>query len=208
MEEKRPWDYVIEFLLNPHDNIEGYRIFYGLFKREFKKYRLLEKNLNAFDLFHDFLVQVIFKNRTWELNPTIHSKINDKIVQYIYRSLHNFLRTKNREFFAKEYTKEELKENQIDDSSPVVLDLIIEAKEIKEKILNSFSRKDLRTICSLLMEDRKYIDEDISDDAFYQRKSRMRKKLKEFIKENGFSLEGFAYFQKYILKSEICDKLS
>ncbi|SNZ09133.1 hypothetical protein SAMN06265182_1486 [Persephonella hydrogeniphila] len=207
MGEKKPWDYVIKFLLNPQNNDEGYWIFYGLFKREFKKYDLLEKNLNSLDLFHDFLIHIIFKNQKWKLNPTIYSKIDDKVVSYIYASLHNFLKTKYREFLAREYSKDEITEYEIDEVSPVILDLIIEAKEIKEKIISSFNQRDIRTICFLLLGDRKYINEEISDDALYQRKSRMKKRLKEFVKENGFSLEGFAYFQKYILKSEICDKL-
>jgi len=225
MQDKNsPFDHIIEFLLDPHnpDSIDGYEILFRIFLKEFNKYDLLKKYDDPADVFNDFLSKILFK-QNFSLNPTIKEKIEDEttnIVSYIYKTIHNFLRTKQREILKKYYTEENqekhkpiekkdeegkvIEEVSIDEKiSPLV---IIEAKEIAEIIEKEFSESEKRTLCYMFFDDKSFFDKEISDDAAYKRKSRLKSFLTDFVKEKGFSLEGFSYFVQEYLMSEICDK--
>ncbi len=235
-ENKRPFDYIIEFLLNPHNpnNKIGYDIFFKVFLKEFNKYSLLKNELEPEDVYSEFLLKIIFKGDKFSLNPTILNKIQENtnnITSYLYMTMHNFLRTKNRELKEKFYVEEnnqneekrlkkkfetlEIKHDNDDKyienpkitKSPVIeTEIMIEAKEIREIIEQKLSDKEKQVLCYTLLDDPSYIKEEISQDALYKRKSRMKKFLTGFVKEHGFSLEGFSYFVQEYLKSEICEK--
>ena len=217
MSEQQPWDYILSFIKDPHnpENQVGHKIFMQVFFKEFYKYDLLVKYSEPEDLFHEFITTIIFKGKSFTLNPVIAEKMEDpktKIVSYLYKTIHNFLRTKRREAYKNlqiepidkgtEGKQEEPCFNHIID--PVIE---IEALEIKEIILKTFSEKEIRVLCYSFLNDKEYFDEELSDDAIYKRKSRMKKFLQDFVKEYGFSLEGFACFIDKYLKSDICDKL-
>ena len=224
MSNKDSFSYIIDFLLNPHnpDNITGYEILFKIFVKEFGKYELLKKHTEPEDLFNDFLTKVLFK-QNFSLNPTLKEKIKDRstnIVSYIYQAIHNFLRTNQREILKKYYTEEKkprdtqlIQENEegkefeiLTINKDVSLVIIIEAKEISETIKKEFSETEQRTLCYMFFNDKNFFGENISDDAAYKRKSRLKSSLTKFVKEKGFSLEGFTYFVQEYLMSEICDK--
>ena len=219
-----PFDYIIEFLLDPHnpDSINGYEILFKIFLKEFNKYDLLKKYEDPSDVFNDFLSKILFK-QNFSLNPTIKEKIDDEttnIVSYIYKTIHNFLRTKQREILKKYYSEENRpiyepliqkdeegnERETIGINEKVSLITIIEAKEIAEVIKKDFSESEKRTLCYMFFDDKNFFDKKISDDAAYKRKSRLKTLLTDFVKEKGFSLEGFSYFVQEYLMSEICEK--
>ena len=226
MGNRDSFSYIIDFLLNPHDpdNITGYQILFKIFVKEFGKYELLKKHTEPEDLFNDFLTKVLFK-QNFSLNPTLKEKIKDKstnIVSYIYQAIHNFLRTNQREILKKYYTEEKktrdiqlIQENEEGKEfeiitinknvSPIV---IMEAKEISETIQKEFSETEKRTLCYMFLNDKNFFGENISDDAAYKRKSRLKSRLSELVREKGFSIEGFTYFVQEYLMSEICNKFS
>ncbi len=225
MQDKNsPFDYIIEFLLDPHnpDSINGYEILFRIFLKEFNKYDLLKKYSQPEDVFGNFLSKILFK-QNFSLNPTIKEKIGDEttnIVSYIYKTMHNFLRTKQKEVLKKYYTEENQEKHQpviqkdeegktkefIGVNEKVSLIVIIEAKEIADIIQKDFSESEKRTLCYMFLDDKSFFGKEISDDAAYKRKSRLKTLLTDFVKEKGFSLEGFSYFVQEYLMSEICEK--
>ncbi len=222
MNSKDSFYYIINFLLDPYNekNKTGFEILFKIFIKEFNKYDLLRKHEQLEDIFNDFLIKVLFK-QNFSLNPAIKEKIEDKssnIVSYIYQALHNFLRTKQREVLRRYYTEEnkpknepliqkdeEGKEKEIiginEKISPVI---IMEAKEILDIINKELSEKEKRTLCYMFFDDRNFFEKKLSNDAVYKRKSRFKSFLSNFVKEKGFSLEGFSYFIQEYLMSEIC----
>jgi len=224
MTNKDSFSYILDFLLNPYNknNKTGLEILFKIFIKEFNKYDLLKKYEQSEDIFNEFLIKVLFK-QNFSLNPTIKSKIKDKksnIISYIYQTIHNFLRTKQREVLKNQYTeKNQLKNepfNKKDEKgkerevigvnekiSPII---IIEAKEIANMINKEFSEIEKRTLCYMFFNDKHFFEKELSDDAIYKRKSRLKNFLSNFVKEKGFSLEGFSYFIQEYLMSKICEK--
>ncbi len=220
---------IIKFLLDPNnkDNYEGYEVFKRVFLKEFFKeeYALLRKFYDGEDLFNEFLVRVIFREDGFLLNNNMKEKINNiqhNFLSYLFMSIHNFLRTYRRKAKFEDSFKEQksMKLESIQTSDNRTKDLLeynarvhidyslhIEAQEILESIKKDFSEKELRTLCYMFLNEKKYYGEEITDDNAYKRKSRMKKTLSEYINKKGFSLQGFALFVKEYLMSEICKKL-
>lgn len=224
MIEKDSFSYIVDFLLNPHnsDNKKGFEILFKIFLKEFNKYDILKKYECSEDVFNDFMIKVLFK-QNFSLNPTIKEKIEDSssnIVSYIYKAIHNFLRTKQREVLKRYYTQEAQEKQQsilkkdeydrerefIGTNDKISPTIIIEAKEILETINKELPEAEKRTLCYMFFEEKEFFEKEISDDAAYKRKSRLKKFLTKFVKEKGFSLEGFSYFVQEFLMSEICKK--
>ncbi|WP_456382977.1 hypothetical protein [Persephonella sp.] len=221
-ENTRVREEIIKFLLNPHnkDNYLGYEILKRVFASQYSRFPLVKERYELEEIYNEFLHKVIFKEKGFLLNNTILEKIHDEytnIISYLYTTINNFLRTINKQILSEIKTEkgedryknlfikdEEKKEREtIHLKTEVAYIIIIEAKEILEKIKEDFDEKDLRTLCYMFLDDKTFFEEKITDDNAYQRKSRLKKKLTKYVKENGFSKEGFLYFvQNYL--SEIC----
>lgn len=217
---------IVEFLLDPNnpESYKGYEIFKKAFIKEFNKYSLLKNYYDGEDLFNEFLTKVVFREDGFLLNKNMIEKINsqkDNFFSYLYMSIHNFLRTYNRRAKVRIISDEEQSKQRFENiyqkneegkefetsylKQEINYIVIIEAKEILKAVKKDFSEKDLRTLCYMFFDDKSYYGENISDDNAYQRKSRLKKRLADYVRKKGFSLEGFEFFIKNYLLSEICN---
>ena len=201
---------IINFLLNPNNNKEGYFLLLEKFKYICISFNF--PNDSCEDLFHDFLYKNIWNNT--KLLEFITKSNTESIISYINRSIKNFLinnwnRNKaNNETLSLNNSISESDEEYIETikAEHISNEIIYEAYAILEEIVHNLDERKKKILCQYIYGDKKDFNLDMGKDALYKAIERLKKDLKDLIIKHKFSEESFNFFISNIYVSKICEK--
>ena len=201
-------DKIYAFLTNFDE--EGLNHIKKMFYTQISKqsYQILQQEKE--DLFNDFLTYKLIAKR--ENIAKKFSQSTDGLVSYLSVAIENFLKTELIDRIQKsEVFQNEVYYNQEEDDEESTFEIVLETTQTKEydvlvkiesenilnKLVEELKDQEKQLLCYILSEEelQAYIKEkffkDLSEDAFYKRVERLKKKLSSIAKEYGYSQEGF-----------------
>lgn len=201
-------DKIYNFLINFDE--EGLNHIKKMFYTQISKqsYQILYQDKD--DLLNDFITYKLIPKRK-EIAEKF-SQSTDGLVSYISIAIENFLKTEiTKKIYKSEMFQNSVYYNQEEDEKKDTFERVlettqakeydvlvkIEAEDIYNKLIEELKDTEKQLLCYLISEEQlqSYIKEnffkDISEDAFYKRVERLKKKLSSIVQEYGYSQEGF-----------------
>ncbi|ACN99769.1 hypothetical protein [Sulfurihydrogenibium azorense] len=201
-------DKIYNFLINFDE--EGLNHIKKMFYTQISKqsYQILYQDKD--DLLNDFITYKLIPKRK-EIAEKF-SQSTDGLVSYISIAIENFLKTEiTKKIYKSEMFQNSVYYNQEEDEKEDTFERVlettqakeydvlvkIEAEDIYNKLIEELKDTEKQLLCYLISEEQlqSYIKEnffkDISEDAFYKRIERLKKKLSSIAQEYGYSQEGF-----------------
>ncbi|MDM7273837.1 hypothetical protein [Sulfurihydrogenibium azorense] len=201
-------DKIYNFLINFDE--EGLNHIKKMFYTQISKqsYQILYQDKD--DLLNDFITYKLIPKRK-EIAEKF-SQSTDGLVSYISIAIENFLKTEiTKKIYKSEMFQNSVYYNQEEDEKEDTFERVlettqakeydvlvkIEAEDIYNKLIEELKDTEKQLLCYLISEEQlqSYIKEnffkDISEDAFYKRVERLKKKLSSIVQEYGYSQEGF-----------------
>ncbi len=201
-------DKIYNFLINFDE--EGLNHIKKMFYTQISKqsYQILYQDKD--DLLNDFITYKLIPKRK-EIAEKF-SQSTDGLVSYISIAIENFLKTEiTKKIYKSEMFQNSVYYNQEEDEKEDTFERVlettqakeydvlvkIEAEDIYNKLIEELKDTEKQLLCYLISEEQlqSYIKEnffkDLSEDAFYKRVERLKKKLSSIVQEYGYSQEGF-----------------
>ncbi len=205
---------ILEFLM--YGKEEGFEIVKNIFFKQLSHeiFQSLRKNEDKDDLFFSFMEKLFSKR---ENIIQLFSQQDKGLPSYIRQMARNFLLDLLKK---KSVLEEKIVLNNEDDEEDYLETkfgqeinflLSLEIEEIK-KIFNAKLKDDeVKLLCLYLNKDKqeeymRLFFDGLSKDALYKRVERLKKKLGEIIRDNGFSLSGVECYFSDVLQEE-CKQL-
>lgn len=197
---------LIEFLEGK--SVEGLEIISNIFYKQINSEKFSQIHWDKEELFGDFVLK-IFEKREKLLE--IFSSQQMGAASYIREMVKNFLIDRLISLQPQTEDIEDYKDYIKDSKSPADIINQIEAQRLREILKSKLSENDIFLLCYITdKECQKSIKEtvfnDVSDDAIYKRAERLKKKLAELTRLNGFGKESVKVFLEEILP-EICKEM-
>lgn len=198
---------LIEFLEGKSK--EGLEIISNIFYRQINSEKFSNVNWDKEELFGDFILKIFEKkDRLLEIFKTQPMGA----ASYIREMVKNFLIDKLINLPPQTEDIETIKDYVPDAKNPLEIIHIIEAERVGELIEKNLSEDDFLLLCYITDKEcqksiRETVFNSVSDDAIYKRIERLKKKIGELVRKNGFAKESVEVFLEDILPKKCKERL-